>query len=76
VVPGITANVAIEVVVFQHEVPSIETVFAPVGEDVTCFPPTVFARLGEQECAAAAIDAGDLRVRLEHQLSMPDPSLA
>jgi hypothetical protein len=66
-------DVAIEVVVFQHEVPAIETVFAPVREDVARFPPTVFAGLGEEERAAAAIDAGDLRVRLEHHLSMPEP---
>ena len=64
------------VVVFQHEIPAIEAVFATVGNDVPIEPDAVFARRGEQETPSATIDAGDLGVGFQHRPSMARLSAA
>jgi hypothetical protein len=67
VVPVASTNVL--VVVGEDEVPPIETVDAPVGDDIAGFPPPVLTRRGQQVAASTAVDARDLRVGLKLQMS-------
>ena len=70
------AVTACAVVVFHDEVPSVEAVLAAVGDDVAVHPQAVLAWGSEEECAAAAVDAGDLGVGFEHGQSMARPRTA
>lgn len=60
------------VIVGQYEIPPVETVDAPVGDDIAGFPPAVLTRRGQQVAPSTAVDARDLRVGLEHPISLPD----
>ena len=55
----------------QDEVPAVAAVLAAVGDDLARLPHAVLARLGEQVAAAAAVDADDDRLGLQHPRSVP-----
>jgi hypothetical protein len=71
-------NVAavVEVVVFEHEIPTVEAIFTSVGNEVAFEPDSILTRRREKKAAPTAIDTSDLRVRLKHPLSMPLPGVA
>jgi hypothetical protein len=68
----VVASAYVLVIVGEDEIPPVETVDAPVGDDIAGFPPPVLTRRGQQVAASTAVDARDLRVGLEHPLSLPD----
>ncbi len=67
---GLVAAVGV-VVVFEHEVPTVEAVLASVGDHVAVEPDVVLSWWREEEAAAAAVDARDLSGRFQHGSSMP-----
>src|SRR5918995_1524396 len=54
----------------EDEVPAVEAVLAPVGDDVAGIPRAVLPRWRQQERAPSAVDARDLRVGLDHTFSI------
>jgi len=70
VVEGVAAGGIFVVVVGQHEVPAVAAVFAAVGDDVARQPLAVLTRLGQQVAAAAAVDADDRGLWLQHTRSL------
>lgn len=52
--------IALRIVVGEDEVPAIAAVLAPVGDDVAGLPDAVLGGMGQEEAAAAAVDADDL----------------
>ena len=59
------------VVVFEHEVPTVETVLAAVRDHVAFEPHTVLTGRCQQKATATTVDAGDLGSGFEHASSMP-----
>jgi hypothetical protein len=57
----VAATRLVVIVLGEHEIPSIEAVLAPVGDDLTLLPEPVLGFGGEEEAAAATVDAHDLR---------------
>jgi hypothetical protein len=47
------------VVVFEDEIPAVETVLTPISDVVPGIPLTVFSRVGQQVTPAAAVDTDD-----------------
>jgi acetylornithine deacetylase len=49
----------------QHEIPTVQTVLAPVGDEVARQPDAVLARVRQQVTSTSAIDADDGRLRFQ-----------
>ena len=60
------------VLVGHHQIPTVETVLATVGNDITRLPDAVLRRMTEQEAPPTAIDARDLWCWGEHPTSLAD----